>query len=218
MKLYNANLSPFAARCRIQLYAKDLPVELAEAPGGLHSEQYRALSVLGKVPALDLGNGRVLGESEVICEYLEDAFPTPPLRPADPIARARGRLVSRVVDLYLVPPLTALFGQMNPKTRDAKLVDEKIGESQLRFDQLERLVDGGPFAIGGALGLADCALAPFFFFATRLFPMLGAGDPVASRPRLARVHEATLAHPAVKRTLDEMNVALQEMLRGGLPR
>lgn len=217
MKLYNANLSPFAARCRIQIYAKGLPVEMAAPPGGLHSDEYRALSPLGKVPALDLGAGVVLAESEVICEYLEDAFPTPPLRPADPVARARARLVSRVVDLYLVPPLSALFGQMNPKTRDAKLVEEKLGETQLRFDQLERLVDGAPFAIGDALGLADCALAPFLFFATRLLPMLGAGDPLAARPKLARVHAATQAHPAVAKTTDEMNVALQEMLKGGLP-
>lgn len=216
MKLFNANLSPFAARCRIQIYAKELPVEIAAPPAGLHSDAYRALNPIGKVPSLEVG-GSVIPESEVICEYLEDAFPTPPLRPADPLDRARVRLLSRFTDLYLVPPLSALFGQMNPKTRDAKLVEEKLGELRLRFDQLETLCVAGPFAAGPELTLADCALAPFLFFATRLLPMLGGTSPVEGRPKLARLHEATTKHPAVARVIGEMNVALQEMMKGGLP-
>jgi glutathione S-transferase len=217
VKLYNADLSPFSARCRIQIYAKGLPVEIVEPPQSLHSDAYRALNPIGKVPSLEL-DGTVIPESEVICEYLEDAFPTTPLRPADPLGRARVRLLSRFADLYVVAPLTALFGQMNPKTRSAKLVEEKLGELGVRFDQLETLCVAGPFAAGPELTLADCALAPIFFFATRLLPALGGASPVDGHPKLARLHEANLAHPAVARALGEMSVALEAMLKGGLPR
>jgi len=34
MKLYNSNLSPYASRVRIAIYAKNLPVELVSPPGG----------------------------------------------------------------------------------------------------------------------------------------------------------------------------------------
>lgn len=213
MTLYESSLSPFSARCRIQIYAKSLPVAIAPPPGGLGSDELRRVSPIGKVPALAVG-GTVLPESEVICEYLEDVHPTPPLRPADPLARARGRLLSRFVDLYLVPPLTALFGQVNPRTRDTKLVSEKLAELAMRLDQLESLVGPGPFAADATLGLADCALAPMFFFATRLVPTLGGGDALAARPRLQALEAAERAHPAVARVLDEMAVALAEMMRG----
>jgi glutathione S-transferase len=51
---------------------------------------FLALNPQAMVPVLQIGNA-VLTESLVINEYLDDAFPDPPLRPADPLARARMR-------------------------------------------------------------------------------------------------------------------------------
>jgi glutathione S-transferase len=214
VKLFNADLSPYAARVRIALYAKGLPVEMVSPPGGLGSPEYKRLNPTGKVPALEDGGGVVV-ESEVINEYLDDRYPTPALRPADPLARARMRALSRFADVYLAPPLTALFGQMNPATRDAKLVAEKLAEVSAKLDQLEALVVAGPYAAGGELSLADCALAPIFFFLTRLMPAVGGPDPLAGRPKLARVGEAIAKHPAAAKVLAEMGAAMAERMGGG---
>lgn len=214
MKLFNANLSPYASRVRIAIYAKNLSVELAAPPGGMGSPEYKKLNPTGKVPALDTGDF-VIPESEVINEYLEDRFPTPSLRPADPLARARMRLLSRFSDLYLAPSLSALFGQMNPKTRDAKLVAEKLAELAQRLDQLEELVVAGPYAAGPELTLADCALGPVFFFLTRLMPALGAPSPLDGRPKLAKVGATVAQHPAVSKVLAEMGAAMAERMGGG---
>jgi glutathione S-transferase len=214
MKLYNANLSPYASRVRIALYAKNLPVEIASPPGGTGSVEYKKLNPTGKVPALEV-DGAILPESEVINEFLEDRFPTPSLRPADPLARARMRLLGRFADLYLAPALGGLFGQMNPKTRDAKLVAEKLAELSQRLDQLEQLVVAGPYAAGPELSLADCALGPVFFFLTRLLPALGAPSPLEGRPKLAKVGEAVGKHPAVSKVLSEMGAAMAERMGGG---
>ena len=215
MKLYNVALSPFAARCRIQIYAKKLSIELADPPGGLGSDGYRKVNPTGKVPALQLDDGSILPESAVIGEYLEDRFPEPALRPADPAARARMRLLVHFTDLYLVPPLVALFGQVNPAQRDATVVAARLEELRPRYDQLAGFFGPGPYAMGAELSLADCALFPLFFFATRLHPMLGDKDPAAERAPLARWWPAVRKNEAILRVDAELAKALAASMGGG---
>src|SRR5712664_1076209 len=168
MKLYNMNLSNFATKSRLVIYEKGINVEIAPIPGGdLHSAEYAKVNMLGKTPCLD-ADGLVTPESEVINEYLEDKFPTPALLPKSPEGRAKVRSLTRFHDLYLEPPLRALFGQMNPKTRDAKLVEEKVKDATQRLDQLEKMISAEGFAGGQEFSLADCALAPTMFFMTQL--------------------------------------------------
>jgi glutathione S-transferase len=213
MKLYNSDLSPFAARVRIAIYAKNLSVELVDPPGGTGTPEYKKVNPTGKVPALDVVGG-VIAESEVINEYLEDRFPAPALRPADPLARARMRVLSRFGDLYLMPPLGLLFAQTNPATREAKLVGEKLAELGAKLDQLEQLVVAGPYAAGAELTLADCSLAPVFFFLDRILPAVGGTSPVENRPKLKQACDAAAVHPAVAKVLGEMSAAMTERMKG----
>src|SRR5688500_2759824 len=170
MKLYNMYLSNFASKCRIAIYEKGLDVEIVAIPNGdLKSPEYLKIYPLGKTPSLDVG-GQVLGESEVINEYLEDKFPEKPLLPKDAEGRARVRALTRFHDLYLEPPIRALFPQVGAKERDQNLVSEKLTDIDTRFDQLEaHLV--GPYACGSSFTLADCALPPTMFFAAAMLPM-----------------------------------------------
>ena len=131
MKLYSVGLSPFAARVRAAIYARGLDIEIVAPPAtGTKSPEYLALNPMGKIPVLVLDDGATIPESDTIVEYLEDAFAQNPLRPADPAAAAKARLVARVAELYVWPHLSALFPQMNPKTRDQAVVDAAIGEAQ----------------------------------------------------------------------------------------
>jgi glutathione S-transferase len=84
----------------------------------------------------------------------------------------------------------------------------------VKLDQLEALVVAGPYAAGPELSLADCALAPIFFFLTRLMPAVGGPDPLAGRPKLARVGDAVAKHPAVAKVLAEMGTAMAERMGG----
>jgi glutathione S-transferase len=208
VKLYDVALSPFAARCRIQVYAKKLPIECVEPPGGLGSESYKKLNPTGKVPALQLDDGFVLPESAVIGEYLEDRYPEPALRPEDPLARARMRLLVHFADLYFVPPLVALFGQVNPAQRDAQAVAARLEELRPHYDQLAAFLRPGPLAVGSELTLADCALFPLFFFATRIHPLLGDKDPTAERAPLARWWQAVRRNAAIQKVDGELTKAL----------
>jgi glutathione S-transferase len=216
MKLYNNNLSNFATKSRIAIYDKGLNIEIAPVPGGgLKSPEYLKLNPMGKIPCLD-ADGLIIPESEVINEYLEEKFPKPPLLPQDPEGRARVRLFSRFHDLYLEPPLRALFPHMNPKNRDEKVVNEKLTDVQSRLDQLESMLAPiGNFAAGADFTLADCALAPTIFFATNMLPAFGAKPPLEARPKLAAWWTKVQTRPSVKKALEEMAEAMKALMGGG---
>jgi glutathione S-transferase len=215
MKLYNMNLSNFATRCRIVIYEKGCPVEIAPIPGGdLKSPEYLMIYPMGKTPSLD-ADGMIIGESEVISEYLEEKFPTKALMPKTPEARAKVRSFSRFHDLYLEPPGRAMFGQLDPKTRDTKLVAEKLAELNTRLDQLERMLSDGGYAADPDFTLADCSLAPTMFFFASLLPVLGSKPVSEGRPRLARWWQLVQTRPTVKKALAEMAEALAEFQRQG---
>jgi glutathione S-transferase len=213
MKLYNMNLSNFASKCRLAIYEKNAPVEIAAIPGGdLKSAEYLKVYPLGKTPALQV-DGQIIGESEVIVEFLEDKFPEKPLLPKDPEARARSRGLSRFHDLYLEPPIRALFPQVQAKEKDQKFIGEKLAEIKTRFDQLEAMLSTGPYALGKDFTLADCALIPTMFFANLLLPMLGGPAPTEGRPKLAAWWAAVQERPSAQKVLGEQQQALMEMQR-----
>src|SRR5262249_33956428 len=63
-----------------------------------HKQDLLTASPRAEVSALVLDDGRALADSTIICEYLEDAFPSPPLRPPDPFERARMRQIEDLCD------------------------------------------------------------------------------------------------------------------------
>jgi len=63
-----------------------------------HSPQYLKLNPNGVIPLLILPDGRSLYESGTICEYLDETYPEPSLRPADAYGRAEMRNWIRYAD------------------------------------------------------------------------------------------------------------------------
>ncbi len=183
MILYGSKLSPWGARCWMQVKAKNLPVERQPAVGGGYkSPEYLALNPIGKIPTLVDGEV-VLPESEVICEYLEDKFPTPSMRGAPGAEAARVRLISRLVDLYLMTPTAKLLvhKQADPLDR----TEQPKADVAKALDHIEHFLDAkGPFAATGKLTLADCALLPAIFLVQKVLPLFGVHRPLAERRKL----------------------------------
>jgi len=103
LELYHAGLSQASVKVRTTLKEKGLAYtsHYLRVPEGEHlSADYLAINPDGQVPAL-VHDGAVITETSVINEYLDDAFPEPPLRPASPIERARMRRWSQIVDEHL---------------------------------------------------------------------------------------------------------------------
>lgn len=100
MELYHNNMSVCAQKVRLVLCEKGLhPVEhhLNLRAGDATKPEYLKLNPNGVVPTL-VDQGTSIIESTVICEYLEEAYPDPPLRPEAPLARAAMRLWTRRPD------------------------------------------------------------------------------------------------------------------------
>ncbi|MFI4934003.1 MAG: glutathione S-transferase family protein [Caulobacterales bacterium] len=212
MKLYSANLSPYATRVRIAIAAKGLSIETVSPPGGLKSPEYLAVNPMGKIPCLVLDDGTSLPESEVIVEYLDDAFPARPLRPANAADAARARLLARMADLYLMTAGLTLFGQMNPATRDQATVDAGLASIDGALANMETFMGPGPYAVGKSFSTADCALAPVFFFMGVFGQVFGRGDLLAGHPKLSAYWRHLQTDPAVKPALGEMQAALAERM------
>lgn len=95
LKLYYNWRSTSSRRVRIALHEKGLEWEGIHLNTSYAHQNYEpwyvALNPYGVVPTLD-HDGRIVSESNVINEYLEDSFHDVPLRPTEPHERARMRI------------------------------------------------------------------------------------------------------------------------------
>ncbi len=211
MTLYNADLSPFASRVRLQIRAKGLENEILIAPRPA-IEDYRQIAPMGKVPCLDTGAGFNLPESETIAEFIEDSFPEPSLRGHTALGKAKVRLLSRLVDLYHIPAFFEAFALAQSPERD----EAKIASVWERVDQalahIERYLEGPLYATQGRLTLADCALVPALFFHTALEPAFGRTAFQSSAPVRAYYEKLTDQDQMVARIIEEMADGLKKMM------
>ncbi len=134
--LYHYGTAVCAAKVRIVLSEKKLPWEGRivmlgldggkPGPGELsqHDPEYLKLNPNGVVPTL-IHDGRVIIESTVINEYLDDAFPAVPLRPADPWGRARIRLWTKRLDEGLHAAAGVLMNAVGYRHRYLKMTPDE---------------------------------------------------------------------------------------------
>ncbi len=102
LELYHFDRSSAARKVRIALAEKGLEwqshiLNTSVASREHHQADYLKLNPRGVVPTL-IHAGKAIRESQVILEYLEDAFPEPPLRPVDPYGRSQMRLWTKLAD------------------------------------------------------------------------------------------------------------------------
>src|SRR6516162_8489882 len=94
LTLYHNDMSVCAAKVRTALNEKNIDfqaIHLDLRAGDAQKSDYLKLNPDAVVPTI-VHDGRVIIESTVICEYIDDEWPTPPLKPADSFGRAHMRL------------------------------------------------------------------------------------------------------------------------------
>lgn len=187
-------------------------IEYVLPTASLGSEEFKKTNPTGKIPALQI-NDRVLGESEVICEYIEDLFPEPSLRPEDPLGRAQVRLLSRIVDLYILTPLFKMLPHLSRKFREDKFVEDQLVDMNKGLESLEINMSlggyqDGNYAVGSYLTLADCALVPMLFLQENTVPILGVSKPFAEFPIIETYWQKIQSDEYCAKVLAEMRKGL----------
>jgi glutathione S-transferase len=199
MTLYWHPFSVFPRRVRIALREKAIACREVEVdlPGGaLRGAAFARLNPFGQVPVLEDGD-LVIAESVAILEYLEERQPRPALLPDGPAARARVRELMLWSGDYLAPAWKAMVAPLLRPDLPADPDAVTAGRDALarHLDVLAaRLGDADWLA--GDYSLADVCYAPF----VTVLELLGAGDLLRERTRVAAWVERLAARPAVRAT------------------
>ena len=211
MKLYSVPLSPFAARVRLAIYRKGLDVAIVPPPpDGLKGPGYLAINPMGQLPALELDSGNVIPDSGTILEYLEDAFPTPSLRPDAIEDLARARLFLRIPDIQFLNAPFILRDMRKVEDRVPDRVAAAFANIERAFDNIVHFLDddAGPWAVGGKPSIADCALVPVLNILSRLAATFDRHDVFATRPKLIAYWQAAQTDPINLRVIEEQLAAM----------
>ena len=141
LKVYSYFNSICTQKVFITLAEKSLPYTTSHVDlfkNEQFSPAYLKINPKGVVPELD-HDGRVVTESTLICEYLDECFPAHPLVPHDPHARARMRLWSKAVDEQLFEATRELsFSAMFRERMRAMTEAQRQGRFQNTGDPVKR--------------------------------------------------------------------------------
>ena len=161
MKLYSNPLCPFAHGTRLAVAEKGINVNLIDVDLRNMPASIRTLTPTGTIPMLSTGE-YVIWDSEVIAEYLEEAYPEPALLPREPVLRAQARIWMRFANDQLYANTKRLLLARDDAERESMLA--KI-YSNLRFMAQEGFPSSGsrgPWWLGARYTLVDVTFYPWF--------------------------------------------------------
>lgn len=171
LKLCGFHVSNYHNKVRLALLEKGVAFEEDSNCRPSQKDEWLARSPVGKVPIIEMG-GDSLAESQVICEYIEDAFPGTPLYPKDAMAKAKARELITVIELHMELVARRLYsgvffgGQTSDETK--KEVERDLAKGVRAFSKLAKF---DPFVAGKVLTLADCSAfvnLPLISMATKI--------------------------------------------------
>ena len=150
-------VSNYYSKVKLALLEKGVTFSEEPVPAMSTDEAVLADSPLGKIPFIRTPQGG-LCESQAIMDYIEAAYPQPPLLPADAFAAAKVRELIAFIDLHLELVarelyLQAFFGGTVSESTRAR-VRRQLEKNIAAF---QRLVRFSPYVAGDMFTQADCA-------------------------------------------------------------
>ncbi len=171
LKLHAYERSPYGWKTRIVLAEKNVPYTLQIPENKAEAPEWAKLNPFRLSPVLELDDRRTIYESTVVNEFLEEAYPDPPMLPKDPYERARIRMLEDSTDQYVMPSVRALvttqFDSQPPflvrkevGRVDSAAVDVALLKVHTHLARLESELTGRTWFGGSIFSLADAALVP----------------------------------------------------------
>jgi glutathione S-transferase len=199
LTLVSHRLCPYVQRAAIALAEKGVAfervmVDLDHKPGW-----FAELSPLGKVPLLkvrqDDGSEAVLFESGAICEYIDEAFPSPALLAGDPLQRARLRAWMEfgsavLADMWGIETAT-----------DAAAHQRHVDALGAKFARVEAALGAGPHFLGEPFSMIDAFFAPVLRYFD-VFDSLTDTGVFERTPKLRAWRTVLAQRPSVRAAVD----------------
>jgi glutathione S-transferase len=209
IKVYGVHGSPFVRKVLVALDYKGIPYEIVPKMPFSGDQEYLKINPLGKIPTLVDGD-LTLGDSKVICRYLERAYPEPALYPADVDDGATADWYEDLCGGVVAEMAAGIFFQrfMRPfafkqepdEELVAKIIDKRLPPM---LDYLEGQLPAEGFVFG-EFGMADLSIVSPFINAS-----YANYDVDASRwPALAGLIARVKAQPQVAAILEQEAKAL----------
>jgi glutathione S-transferase len=168
VRIVGSYVSPYVRKVLVVLDLKGIPYEIDPIIPFMGNDEFSKLSPIRRIPVLT-DDQVTLTDSTVICEYLDDRYPTPALRPSGVVERAHARWLEEFADTRMGEVMIwRLFNQViiNPFVW-GEATDPAILERTLQhdiphvLDYLESQVPADGFLFG-SVSVADISLATFF--------------------------------------------------------
>lgn len=205
LELYHSPISTCSQKVRMVLAEKGLawtPHHIQFNQGDHLSDWYLKINPNGVVPTL-LHDGRVVTDSSVINEFLDEVFPEVPLMPRDPHGRATMRAWRQYIDevptpSIRVPSFNAYFVPIWREMSDAQFLEyterlplrkhfyRKMGRTGFPKEDVDAALD----RLDQTLGRMEAALAQTAWIAADQFTLAD----VSVMPAVVRMEDLGLAH------------------------
>lgn len=161
MTLFSDPSSLQSHRVRLVLAEKNVTCDIVDVDPLDLPEDVIDLNPYGTAPTL-VDRDLALYDARIVCEYIDERFPHPPLLPVDPVSRATTRQYMFRVENDWYPLVNAILAGGKGATKARKELKEGLTATAPVFS-------ASPFFMSEEYSLVDATLAPLLW---RL-PMLG---------------------------------------------
>ena len=183
MQLYSGTTCPFSHRCRFVLYEKGMDFQVIDVDMFNKPEDISVLNPYNRLPVL-VERDLILYESNIINEYIDERFPHPQLMPADPVMRARARLMLFNMEVELFSQIESL------ESGKDKIVERARQHVTEQLTQVVPLFTKSKYMLGDDLTMLDVAIAPLLWrldlygikFGKQAAPLMKYAERIFSRP------------------------------------
>ena len=198
MKLYVSAASSYSRKIRVMLIEKGVTHDV-EMVNLWEPNDLKQTNPIGKVPALRLDDGRVLINSPLIADYVDSQFPSPRFIPEDTETRVEVRRWEALADGPMDAVSASLYEMRfhNEATRSQDWLERQRGKLEAGFAALEQMLGNRSWCVGGAMSLADIAVACHIGFIALRRPQF---FPQEKYPGLARLWKNMEARASFKQT------------------
>ena len=208
LTLCGFSASNYYNKVKLALFEKGVPFQEQLAWVG---QTDLTASPLGKVPYLLTPEGP-LCESAVIADYIEAAYPTPALVPAQAFAAAKVRELITFMELHLELVARNLYPQAFFGGTVSEAAREKVGiQLEKNIAAFAKLASFAPYVAGDSFSMADCAAIVHLPLVSSATKAIYGRDYLAELPvrdYLARMAE----RPHVQRINADRKASTAEML------